>query len=80
MSGKVALEVDRYYYTNYVDALGSPYSIVGFSMDTICENFVRRIIGHGLELSAARETTLKDSIENQKQREQLQKQIAILKA
>ena len=49
-------------------------------MDTICENFVRRIIGHGLELSAARETTLKDSIEIQKQREQLQKQIAILEA
>lgn len=49
-------------------------------MDTICENFVRRIIGHGLELSAAGETTLKDSIEIQKQREQLQKQIAILEA
>ena len=42
-------------------------------MDSFCENFVRRIIGHGLELSAAGETTLKDSIENQKQREQLQK-------
>ena len=47
-------------------------------MDTICENFVRRIIGHGLELSAGSEKTLKDSLVLQMQCEQFQKQIAML--
>lgn len=49
-------------------------------MDAVYENFVRQIAGPDLGQAAAGETTLKESIEIQKQREQLQKQITALEA
>ena len=54
--------------------------IDGLNMDAVYESLVRQIAGPDLGQSAAGEATLKDSIEIQKQREQLQKQIAILEA
>ena len=53
--------------------------IDGLNMDAVYESLVRQIAGSDLG-QAAGETTLKESIEIQKQREQFQKQIVMLEA
>ena len=50
----------------------------GLTLDAVYENFVRQIAGDVLVEENG--TTLKESIEQQKQREQLEKQIAVLEA
>ena len=50
----------------------------GLTLDAVYENFVRQIAGDVLVEENG--TTLKESIEQQKQREQLEKQIAALEA
>ena len=80
VSGKSAFKVDRYYSTGWMEESELPVRIEGLTIDAVYENFVRQIAGPDLGQSAAGEATLKDSIEIQKQREQLQKQIAILEA
>lgn len=79
VSGKSAFKVDQYYSTGWMEEAELPVRIEGLTMDAVYENFVRQIAGPDLG-QAAGETTLKDSVEIQKQREQLQKQIAILEA
>ena len=50
----------------------------GLTLDAVYENFVRQIAGDAL--GAGESTSLKDSVEQQKQREQLEKQIVALEA
>lgn len=50
----------------------------GLSLDAVYENFVRQIAGTALDSDES--ATLKESVERQKQREQLEKQIAALEA
>ena len=50
----------------------------GLTLDAVYENFVRQIAGD--VLGAGERSSLKDSVEQQKQREQLEKQIAALEA
>lgn len=80
VSGKSAFKVDRYYSTGWMGAAELPVRIEGLTMDAVYENYVRQIAGPDLGQAAVGKTTLKESIEIQKQREQLQKQIAILEA
>lgn len=80
VSGKSAFKVDRYYFTDWMEESELPVRIEGLTMDAVYENFVRQIAGPDLGQAAAGETTLKESIEIQKQREQLQKQITALEA
>ena len=80
VSGKSAFKVDRYYFTDCMEESELPVRIEGLTMDAVYENFVRQIAGPDLGQAAAGETTLKESIEIQKQREQLQKQITALEA
>ena len=80
ISGKSTFKVDRYYFTGWMEESELPVRIEGLTMDAVYENFVRQIAGPDLGQAATAETTLKDSIEIQKQREQLQKQIAMLEA
>ena len=80
VSGKSAFKVDRYYFTDWMEEAELPVRIEGLTMDAVYENFVRQIAGPDLGQAAAGETTLKESIEIQKQREQLQKQITALEA
>lgn len=79
VSGKSAFKVDRYYSTGWMEESELPVRIEGLTMDAVYENFVRQIAGPDLG-QAAGEATLKDSIEIQKQREQLQRQITALEA
>ena len=55
-----------------------PVHLDGLSLDAVYENFVRQIAGTAL--GSDESATLKESIEQQKQREQLEKQIAALES
>ena len=77
-AGKTAFKVDRYYSTDWLDEDDLPVHLDGLSLDAVYENFVRQIAGGAL--TDENGTTLKESIEQQKQREQLEKQIAVLEA
>ena len=48
----------------------------GLTIDAVYENFIRQIAGG--QLTRSENTTLKESVEQQKQREQIEKQIAAL--
>ncbi len=77
-TGKTAFKVDRYYSTDWLDEDDLPVHLEGLTLDAVYENFVRQIAGDVLVEENG--TTLKESIEQQKQREQLEKQIAALEA
>ena len=77
-AGKTAFKVDRYYSTDWLDEDDLPVHLEGLTLDAVYENFVRQIAGD--VLGAGENTSLKDSVEQQKQREQLEKQIATLEA
>lgn len=76
--GKTAFKVDRYYSTDWLDEDDLPVHLEGLTLDAVYENFVRQIAGDVLVEENG--TTLKDGVEQQKQREQLEKQIAALEA
>ena len=75
-SGKAAFKVDRYYRTEWLTEEELPLHLEGLTIDAVYENFVRQIAGDSL--SSGEDTTLKESVEQQKHREQLEKQIATL--
>ena len=77
-AGKTAFKVERYYSTDWLDEDDLPVHLEGLTLDAVYENFVRQIAGDVLVEENG--TTLKESIEQQKQREQLEKQIAALEA
>lgn len=77
-SGKTAFKVDRYYRTEWMDEAELPLHLEGLTLDAIYENFIRQIAGNNLR--AGEDTTLKERIEQQKQREQLEKQLAALES
>ena len=77
-AGKTAFKGDRYYSTDWLDEDDLPVHLEGLTLDAVYENFVRQIAGDVLVEENG--TTLKESIEQQKQREQLEKQIAVLEA
>lgn len=77
-TGKTAFKVDRYYSTDWLDEDDLPVNLDGLSLDAVYENFVRQIAGE--VLADKNGTTLKESVEQQKQREQIEKQTATLEA
>ena len=77
-SGKAAFKVDRYYHTNWMGGEELPICIDGLDLDTVYENFVRQIAGNRLD--STDNTTLKESVERQGKREQLERRIAVLEA
>lgn len=77
-SGKAAFKVDRYYHTDWLAEEDLPLHLEGLTIDAVYENLIRQIAGE--RLTGGESTTLKESVEQQKQREQLEKQIAALEA
>lgn len=75
-SGKVAFKVERYYRTEWLTEEELPLHLEGLTIDAVYENFIRQIAGD--RLTSNENTTLKESVEQQKQREQIEKQIAAL--
>ena len=77
-AGKTAFRVDRYYSTDWLDEDDLPVHLEGLTLDAVYENFVRQIAGDAL--GTGESASLKDGVEQQKQREQLEKQIVALEA
>lgn len=77
-SGKKAFRVERYYHTTWMDETELPLHLEGLTLDAIYENLIRQIAGKNL--GSEGNFTLKESIEKQKQREQLEKRITALEA
>lgn len=75
-SGKAAFKVDRYYRAEWLSEKELQLHLEGLTIDAVYENLIRQIAGDSL--SGGEDTTLKESVEQQKQREQLEKQIAAL--
>ena len=75
-SGSTAFQVRQYYQTQWMDVELLPLKIEGLSMDAVYENFVRQIAGESLASSG--EKDLRDSVERDLRRKQLQKQITAL--
>lgn len=76
-SGKAAFKVDRYYRTEWCTEEELPLHLEGLTVDAVYENFIRQIAGE--LLASGENTTLKEIVEQQKQREQIEKQLAALK-
>lgn len=77
-SGKAVFKVDRYYRTEWLTEKELPLHLEGLTIDAIYENFIRQIAGD--LLTGNENTTLKESVEWQKRREQIEKQIVALEA
>ena len=77
-SGKAAFKVERYYRTEWLTEEELSLHLEGLTIDAVYENFIRQIAGD--RLTGSENTTLKESVEQQKQREQIEKQIAALEA
>ena len=77
-SGKPTFKVERYYRTEWVREESLPLHLEGLTMDAVYDNFVRQIAGG--RLFNEENITLKEIIEQQKEREQLERRIAVLRA
>ena len=75
-SGKAAVKVERYYRTEWLTEEELSLHLEGLTIDAVYENFIRQIAGD--RLVGNENTTLKESVEQQKQREQIEKQIVAL--
>lgn len=74
-SGTNAFKVGTYYHTDWMKEAVLPLKLDGLNTDQIYENFVRQIAGETL---SGRGETLKESVECDRRRKELQKQIAAL--
>ena len=75
-SGNSAFKVDTYYHTEWLEEEKLPLKADGLESDRVYENFVRQIAGDALK--NVNDESLKESVEREKRREQLKKQIAVL--
>lgn len=75
-SGTSAFKVGSYYHTDWMEEAALPLKLDGLNTDKVYENFVRQIAGEALTSGAG--GTLKESVERDKRRQELQKQIAAL--
>ena len=75
-SGTNAFRVDSYYHTDWMEEAALPLKLDGLNTDRVYENFVRQIAGEALTSGAGE--TLKESVERDKRRQELQKQITAL--
>lgn len=78
-SGNKAFKVNGYYHTEWLAEDELPLKLEGLNVDAVYENFVRQIAGDRLKTAIAGES-LKVSVARDKQKQQLQKQIATLQA
>lgn len=77
-SGKAAFKVDCYYRTEWLTEEELSLHLEGLTIDAVYENFIRQIAGD--RLIGGENTILKECVEQQKQREQIEKRIAVLEA
>ncbi len=78
ISGNNAFKVGNYYHTEWMEESELPLKVDGLNIDKVYENFVRQIAGDALQTDG--NETLKESVERDERRQQLEKQIALLQA
>ena len=78
VSGSNAFKVSRYYHTDWIPEDELRLSIDGLNMDAVYENFVRQIAGDKLQTDSVE--SLKESVERDEKKKQLEKQIAALES
>ncbi len=74
-SGANAFKVGSYYHTGWLEESAIPLRLDGLTTDQVYENFVRQIAGDALY---GTNRTLKESVERDARRKEVQKQIAAL--
>ena len=77
-SGSNAFKVGRYYHTDWVPEDELRLSINGLNMDAVYESLVRQIAGDELQTDSG--GSLKESVERDEKKKQLEKQIAVLES
>ena len=77
-SGDNAFKVGTYYHTDWLPERELPLKVDGLNIDKVYENFVRQIAGDALQTE--RNESLKESVERDAKRQQLEKQIVMLQA
>lgn len=75
-NAKDTLKVGRYYHTEWMEEENLPLKLEGLSLDTVYDNFVRQIAGDALKTD--KPESLKESVERDNKRSELQKQIDVL--
>lgn len=75
-SGNNAFKVGTYYHTDWLPEAELPLKVDGLNIDIVYENFVRQIAGDVLQVDGAE--SLKESVERDVRRQELQKQIIAL--
>lgn len=78
-AGKNAFKVNGYYHTEWLGEDDLPLKLEGLNIDLAYENFVRQIAGNRLKAEHGGES-LKESVEKDEKRKQLEKEIASLKS
>ena len=77
-SGSSAFKVNRYYHTDWMAEEELQLHIDGLNMDTVYESLVRQIAGDKLQADSGE--SLKESVERDEKKKQLEKQIAALES
>lgn len=76
--GSNAFKVGTYYHTDWLPETELPLKVEGLSVDRVYENFVRQIAGDALRSEEGKTESLKESVERDNRRQELEKQIAAL--
>lgn len=76
--GSNAFKVGTYYHTDWLPETELPLKVEGLSVDKVYENFVRQIAGDALRFEEGKTESLKESVERDNRRQELEKQIAAL--
>ncbi len=79
LSGNKAFKVNGYYHTEWLAEEELPLRLEGLDLDAVYENYVRQIAGDQLKAESASES-LRESVERDEKKRQLQKKIAALQA
>lgn len=77
-SGSNAFKVGTYYHTDWLLETELPLKVEGLSIDKVYENFVRQIAGDALRSEEGKTESLKESVERDNRRQELEKQVAAL--
>ncbi len=75
-SGGNAFKVSRYYHTDWMTSADLTLKITGLSMDAVYDGCVRQIAGNALQTDSGE--SLKESVERDEKKKQLERQIAAL--
>lgn len=76
--GSNAFKVGTYYHTDWLPETELPLKVEGLSVDKVYENFVRQIAGDALRFEEGKTESLKESVERDNRRQELEKQVAAL--